>query len=227
MQRDRLLYHLSHHLVGSAPRKRQIALTMWPLKAHNASRAVVLSLALCDGGPVHDRVEFPFAIAVEPMPDDPGGGGLEGSDACVGGELRVVGGPTGGRRPKMPARAPAVSRSIPHRRVKRWKSCLSEGPYPPRRFVGLLGRQAQPAGQMPDGGCALLSWLVSRSRVPLQRPQADLAVELIQLVPCFVESKAPCSRLCASTPIVISVHLTLADTNDLQSFGADRTLSGR
>jgi hypothetical protein len=59
MQWDRLLYHLSHRLVGSAPpRKRQIALTIWRLKAHSASRAVVPALALCDGGPVHDRVEF-------------------------------------------------------------------------------------------------------------------------------------------------------------------------
>jgi hypothetical protein len=54
------------------PRKRQIALTLWRLKMHSASGAVVPSLALCDGGPVHDRVEFPLAIAVEPMPDDPG-----------------------------------------------------------------------------------------------------------------------------------------------------------
>jgi hypothetical protein len=59
---------------------------MQPLEAHTASGVIVLSLAWCDGGPVHDRVEFPFATAVEPMPDDPGGGGLEGSDACAGGE---------------------------------------------------------------------------------------------------------------------------------------------
>jgi hypothetical protein len=126
--------------------------------------------------------------------------------------------------PKCLPRAPAVSRSIPHRRCKRWKSTLSEGPYAPHKFVSLFGRQAQPAGQSPDGGCTMLSRCVSRSCVPFQRPQTGLAVELVQLVPCFVESNGPALHLCVSTPIVIIVHLPLAHTKDPHSVGTDRSL---